>query len=1463
MQFPQTNKPLKLNMDKSPKNLGPDECFFLLNNERALNGDGSKRGSLGKTSPMVANRPACDIQQPGGENYGDGKYYCNLTNELYSLVYNSNNVHFLQRINGDGECEIVYHGSCLSLNALPRHSVEQWRAYLKVDKLCANQHGKQFIWVNGINEIGMIDVEASIATNFFTTPFFQRCADPCAYIQMCVPDPCGCLKGEFVSRSNADAGKSNNLLDVAIQLSYRHVYYDGRASIWADPSTTFYQDSKGCFDTSEGLPRCIKIRVPIGNPLVDKIEVAYIKNGVWYHTDTVDKYKKYNSTQQYWYERELAELTNYSDTDCSFDYLFCNDKQCAVIAKEEYSRVFNPMPREAQGFFPIALSNQEDITLAFYNYKQGNCPVDKFEIDKFDIQLSCPENNCNVKLTKITAYVVVHNREKDRNQPIFRLGGDAANTPDDPSDIAFFGGLNNVGAGDLELGHGQQFRDKTRNFIAYIDGTPYWDEATQWKADPGFTNKEEWGTLAHFDDNSEKNRWRRAIRDGQFFYQKLEFTVPRGTKGFLRLTSHQSTGNDQDKSTFVYGILNDITQYSGDTEIDSSNSDLLTEEIYFDTCNLENLEILKAFIVDDNAIDAGFTTASSSYSGYIKDANGLPVEGAVVTYGSVTSTTDHNGFYHFYLYPGDSNSIDVDILVERDCGAFSNIQTFSTSAATGSAAQQDSTITNEPYRDGLYAIVNAKALDCDGQGIAGLRVSLSGSKYKITGTDGVAEFKIRNYQDRDRSVKAILLDNGGCFLKDCNENCSPCLPTASSTTPVCYQTIPTITLSSFNMNVDSVILNSRGLKAGGRYPFGFVVKGSCGRISAVNPIKYIDLPRTQEKGFQTFCSFLYNGNNITLPSWAECIDIVRGENINPFELQWVVDKIEKTNDGKIKLTIQSLNDYNEQYFFKTNTVYQWLKGDRIEFISNGDGEILSIAKYGLLNYLTLSPFHDEQISGETDPPADFFNQLLITDDGKLDALKKGAIIEIQRTKECTTEPAYFSICTSIPVVEGKLAYDTGSFMTFDTYFVNRKIGSLPIQRFEHFSPSDFWGDSINRITDAGRAYFVNKYENEKRFGRHITINSPNVFNRFGDIVKRFDPSIHGDIVAISVIDNKIGLCVSEFDSTLFEVGDNLLRVGGDGVVRTATSDQLISDSQPKLTGTYGCQYDSIGSIFFGDGFVFWVDVNRHSYIKHNYQEALPIDAGKCQRYFRQRCQEIETYNKSITDPLNKIRFITGMNYQTGAVHLTIKTLRDSGYNNSPAPFLKRNETIMFDPATEDCLGFSSFTPEAYGRLDLFDGLGCSFISFLGGIPYITPIIPEKWNEFFGIPCDWMFGISINKGEDKLKRPIAIEVQSDTMFFVKEVTTEKTNFKSEIPPIKWKRNQNKWNSSFLGNINSRGGLYGDQKPEGYWCNVLFCRDNTDALKYNTIDNSKRIAYSELDTIITKFSVIEQSGFTENL
>lgn len=1461
-QYVQNKRPIVLNLDKHLSDLTDKESAYILNHTSLLNIRSGKGGNLGPGKPLPANFQACDITQPAGETYTVGGYRSPLTKEVYSWHYNSNGVHYILRTSNDG-CDIVYYDGCLELSAEPKNSIENWRAYLAIEKVCANRDGKQLVWVNGIGNIHQLDVEASIATNNFTTAFFNRCANECAHINMCVPDPCECLQAEWVPIGVADLSLNNDMLDSPFQFIFKHVYYDGRESEWSIPSTTYYQSTRGCNSTA-GFSRCIKLRVPIGNPFVDRIKIGFTTQAsdetgalIWYETEIVEKYKKYNNAQEKWYDRDLAELANYSDTDCSFDYYFCNDRQRIPIDPQEISRVYNPIPRDVQGLINIKEA------LGFYNYVQGNCPIDKIQLEKLSITADCTaaNQNCNVEYVTVTARALIVDSQFGLSSFIFRQGG-VFNDPDDISDPAYFGGESK----DDSLSYGQKFNDKTRNFIAYIEGTDYWAEMKQWEAGTGFVNNQQKDVLVITDVPD----YVKQLRDGgKYMYQEAKIRVPKGTRGYIRLTSHHSTsgsGDNQNTSTYVKGTM-DIRDYqNGVTVYPVANENV--HELYFDTCN-GDVEIFEAFLIQDHT---EFGTVGSANAGYLKDGDGNPIEGAEVLLtatSAVYSTTDFNGFYH--LSRGVMAPFDLDLSVEQDCGDFQVVRTVEASGSAGVTEMQDFVITEGYYDYDMYANVVVPVKDCNGNGIAGVRVALSGSKYKVTDGNGNATFKIRNYSSRDRQVLAVLINYNGCYTKDCNDNCNPCMPTAVSNMPACFvgtPDAPTVTTSILVLNIESIISEANGLKAGGRYEFAVVVKGDCGRISAAYPITFINIPKTQEKGFLGFCNFNYSSTGMTFPSWGKCLQILRSTNLNNYELQWKIDKLERTSDGKIKLTIQSLNDYNAQYGFETNTTYQWGKGDRIEFIYNGDGNIFTTGVNGVLNYLALSPFNDVAISGEADDP-NFFNQLLIQDDGKLSGLKEGAIIELQRPVGATSEQIYHSICAVIPIENGQLLYPSGTFTTFDTFLVNRTITSQTgsfVATFEHHSPNDFWG---NRVSDAGKRYVANRFENERRYGRNISINSPTVFNRFGDLVKRFEAPEQGDITAMHIIDGRIIMAICENDNFIAQSADELVRVGGDGVIRALPPDSIISDADPKIYGAYGCQYDDIGSVYFGDGFASWVDTNKNVDVSHDFNAAKNISYGKTESYFRIRCRAKENHNAAQTDPLNKFRWATGFNFSTGELYRTLKTLRLLSINNEIRPFEKLNDTLVYHPDSQEYLGFASFTPEFFSQFDLSTDEGCAFVAYSQGVPYIHPIISDRFNEFFGIACDEIVWITLNQNPNKVKRGMAVEVKSEKMWFLKEVTTSLPNFISEVPPIKWKRENEKWSAGFLFNKNSRSGLYGNSKDtvasdtRGEWINGILIKNNTDQLKYNTIDNANRVLYNELGDVIIKYAMVEQTGMEVNV
>lgn len=1465
MDYTQTNKPKFLNLDKHPKYLSPEESFYLLNSQ-----DDEENGV---STPLPSNYLLCDMELPAGSNHNAGRFRDEITNEIYSWTWNSNGAHFITRTKEDGTCEIVYYGECLKVSINPRYEIVKNRAQLIINRLCNKVPTgilKHLMWVDGnSDEIFFIDVEASIATENFSTPFFDICRDDCAYIQLCVPQPQGCINAEYVPLSPEDNGKVNYITDKGLKFMYQHEYYDGRRSEWSDRSSLYYIGVNSCFSNDSAIPRCMKFDVPMGNPMVDKINIGVSEDGgvSYYLYDTIQKYNEYNSNQ-FWYERTLREGLAIDYEACTIEYTFCNDRQRVAISDTQLTREYNPQPRKVQGLVPMPKG-----AIGFYNYVKGVCPLSINEIDKIKVSADCENTNvCADEIVEVKVRAIIYNfylsghGNNTASWFIYRHGG-ANGSADDPDDIARFGSpLENS---DSPI-YGQQFTGKARNFIPYIEGTQLTSEMTQWKSSKKMASVSKVGVIANQPDSQVVLDPKSQARStAAFFYQEASFFVKKGTKGFIRIGSHtndNSLGQNQNTSTQVKGTFN-IRQYNGDNNLPSYKDGV--HEVYFDTCTGVTegiLDLSEAFVIED-LYTAGSGKKSSAYNGYIYDAEGLPVEGAQIKSGGVLETvTDHNGFYSFYIFDGTSDPVGIDVFVEKDCGAFQNIGSFSSSSGELQVAYTDYTIDDVDYLNNHKQKVKVQVVDCDNVGVPGMTVAISGSKSRVTEPDGFAYFTLRNYNTRNRKVTTVVMDGNGCIETDCDGNCNPCMPSTNAyQLPACFSDSTNVILlgGALQINNKSALIGSdRGLKSGGRYPFGVVAEGDCGKISAVYDIGYLEIPKTQDKGYLGFCNLNFNiENTFALPSWVSSLKLVRGENIDKFLLQWVVDDIERTSNGFLKLTIQSLNDYNSLNGFKTNTSYKFAEGDVVEFIKNGDGSYFT----DLINVAVSSPYNDTIISGVTDAPADFFNQILIKDLNPLSNLKKGAIIEIKRSQLKTEKPTYFGICASIPIEDGKPISFAGTFKTFDTYIISRQIGKFPSQKFEHWAPSDRYNSIIS--DDRGKVYFKNEYENEARFGRNITVNSPTIPNYFGDFEKTFDIAQQGDIILLNIKDEKIGLGISEKDNFIFSVADDLLRVGSDNVVHAASVDSLISSPEAKIRGKYGCQYEDIGSIYFGDGYATWIDYNANDYIIHNYREAKRAafvqGESTCSTYFKKIIREKEYANNLALLDEQKYRYATGCNTQKQLVFLTIKRAVDAGINNSKEAFSDiKNRTIVYDPNADRFKNFVSFTPEGYIDINLKTEDGAAFMVYQNSLPFVHPIESGSFNKFFEVACDWVVGATLNKGVDKLKTPISIEVQSKTMFYVYRVYNE--NYLSEIPPAKVVKNKTgKWNLPFLKNINSVGGLYQGKSGVGYYFNVILIRDNTVDLKVNTVNEDKMELFSSLDTINFKFSIAEQSGYTENL
>lgn len=1517
MQNSTSYKPTKIVSDIDVKYLTNEQAFFILNQQK---------NAQGKTRPMFGNAIMDTIVQPVGDNYSIGSYYSELTNETYTLHWNSLGNHFVSRINSLG-VDIVCQMVCLPIDIDPAHAMQQWRGYLiyQPEKDGTNGiYGKYFVFTTGKGFIAFIDVELSIQTNSFNLEVFQKCVfNPCDYITLEVRQPQQCITASI--KGGVDELKTNMILDQVFQFRYKYEYYDGRQSEWSTISIPYWLD-RPRFATDSEFSRCFILNIPAGNAMVVKIHLAYRQDNTnnWLETDIIEKYGSYPVDLGYydygggtigggvdnpwWYMRNII-LPDYNEDDCSFKYEFCADKRCDPIPPEETVRLFNPWTRDTQALLPL------DNRLAFFNGVLNEDPVPKEQLDKVKFEVSRLNNDCIPEMVtlRVSAHIINQSdttafKRTVNSQFIYRLNG-TANGVDDKKDVAYFGGLYGVGAAGVIIGAGlgvivggvvggvvagvtigvangeiklssdsqQSFREETRNFIAYVSGTEFWCTMEQYRVLPDGT-LEKCGVLANMGD---KNTREKEVQSNYQYLQIGEIKVPKGSHGFIRLASNEATGNDQNGSTFLSGVRELIdNRLSGGLFSED-------KEIYFDACGPEKILDLthKSFEILDCA------SARYAIYGYITDNNGNPIPNAHIDFGASEHKTvaevdsDHNGFY-FYAGVGFRHEAKVNI--EQGTlggGSYAVMYTIPKNISKHKNwVLHNVKIDDADYAENYQHRLVVKVEDCTGQPVSGVKVSVESHRPVETGFDGIAKISVRNtpYGDyvfnggeRPQKIRIAVMHTGGYLFRDCDGNCNPCMFTIETVTPESYQTVTTTDLGTTQIKI--LFITEKGLKSGGRYEGGFALIGH-GRMSFVQENKYFfDMPTIQQK--QNYD--LYGVSVVIDPSfltwlqvnkpWVEYVSFFRTKNLKHQDyLQWVVDKIEyvdstgkeatKFSATNIRLTIQSLNDYNANYFFKSNTVYQYTAGDRVEIISNGDGTIYT----EMINMTVKSPHYKAEYDTiykpkEKEPPADYFNQILIENDPRLGDFKEGALIELQKEKICEVKNRYQEICSPVLVRSLK---GTINLPTFDTYRQSRIIPDHPsFFTFEHHSITDFWG---TKIDDQGRLHTSNPYEKEERFGRDLWLTDAWAYNgnylgtnKFRETqIKRFAGIEMGDLIAATIRNARTMLFICQHDNFISSIGDDIPRVGKDGTLQVNASSNFLSDPQEK-GGDFGCSYEAIGSIMFGRGFATWIDTVRDipGFIMHNFQSAADVSFEKTQRWFQRVIKMFKVYNATAA-PLDKYRFAAGYNTWSSNVMVTVKRLNLPGINNVHDD-TGENKTICFNPMTGDFTSYHACTPESYATF--IHAEKNSYVVYFRGQPWLHSSEQPR-NTFFGVATDRVIGFCLNEIPIKEKQAKSIEIQSDKMYFVEKVTTDKENFISEIPPIRVKHKMNHWSAEFLGNAFSIGGLYKGAPCRGYQIAITLVRDNTDQLKYGTIDPARQVEDDELDIIIVKHEIVESSGLT---
>lgn len=1427
-------------------------CVTINDNASGTDGNSTKEGDNADTfTPAQSNYLYIgNMVVPDGVNYAIGYKENKDQNKGYVFVWNSKKNHFIYRIKGDGSgCEIIYKRPSLNFQLNPKHFIPPSRVVVQSICIADKKTGKienhtYIIFCDYFNEIMFVAEEDSVLTDSFnstTYPYFlARDIDWSEdYItRLGVPHSLRCI-GIKPIFENPPSGKTNIMVDKTWQFRLKYLDRWGKPSEHGHISMPWYVSSGSCQKNASGRPRCVELELPAGYATVEILQLEYRNcNGDaanlteptdWLLYDSFDKYKDCDPGKQ-WFEREHNSIAGYLSYDAvgnNFKYIFCGNKGNSAISVQETNRLWNPLPLTCSSV--IKIGNEIAIANLIEDLPPFNCDITG-KIN-FEVKQSSASDSCPVKTRKVRIVAVIHNFLIGRNQVVMKT--------DETNDYVWGGIGSQVGptntaeyeqylAGDYQ----QFFLKEGKGFPGYFAGTNIIGYSKQY-----LLNKD--GTLSEreFDDGTSNTRRRDisgSIADGFVRLQVWEFdNVPEGQQVFRmpwHLTDLSTALSYEKTSTFVSGKINSNI-YRG--LYNGGNTNLEKEIIVPCKNDYDNFKDDNYFLVINDLTRPKVSAStnnrrSCAICGYLKDFNDTAISLAITGSKNGNQYTDHNGFY---FVSAEAKSVNIKITLKQKCQNTTLIDFNNNSA---NLMIRDSKLTKDQTDCKANKIkITGVFKDCDGIGLSGVTVLLTRGQYART--DGNGRFTIITHdtmvlgENPTRITdRLIILQNGVCILRKCNALCDICLDDIGINIPSCNSNCDEriFTIADQVFSIGEIGL-SRSLKAGGNYEFGAVAMDWMGRLTFIqNDLKdNIYIPTWQETGLQDVSKVFYNIDpTIKFDKWVKKISFWRTRNTNGDYLQWVVEKVEKIDSSgsinndrpeKIKLYITGLNNYNKFYNFKTNTNYQFIIGDRIEFINKNNGDLFPAG----INVL---------VTDSTDG-----TYVIIDYDTRLEELKGGEKVQLNHPRDSKQLELFFEVSCPIDVIDGVPLSFNGEIPTFDTYIFRRSIpykntNSGDVIRsnvfpftFEHHSPSDLWGDHCN---DRGRVTVKNPYEVQKCAKTKVRVSNAfvsdkvlNGLGRFSEAdVNIFDEQEWGSITAMITELNFI-LFICNHNNFVCEYKDDSLRIDGNNNVRA--SGTLFSRPEKKIGSNYGCQMFEINTIAERQGIVCFVDAANNGLIKCNFSESIDGSAvaefsswmAANIKYILQHNQgntEFIKFFHGIFDPKKNDYLLTIFKLPVLVDKETTGTPDEDYINNLREISTENNETLAYNP-NDGQVGqlkrFYSFTSEYYGSLfgDINDN---QLITFKNALPYFHYQVnktPAQTNflNFYGVQCEIVFELVLNAQSNAVKKYLWNHVHCrERIFFADRIITEARQI-SRILLAHWDKRDNISTADFKCDLNT--------------------------------------------------------------
>lgn len=1274
-----------------------------------------------------------------------------------------------------------------------------------------------------------------------------------------------------------------------------------------------------------GSPIVAKIQIEFRNCIGTNTNIPVSTD--WYIYETIDKYADCNANaNKEWYDRVIT-LPGYDNIKNTFKYVFCADKSCTPIPVEETNRTENALPIISQALVRvgngIALLNNE------VGYNPVTCDENVLQVEYEEPEASCEPKYCDIEFWAVIHNPFVNTNEPVYNVGGSKIDGGYSGGEWKWGGIGRYDAALNFTPKIVSTNtdYQQTFRDQTssqQNFFAYLEGTDYKVQGFQQLVVSGV--KHEWGGEL-LNSNSDFDRTSRKIKNGEYYLQHFVFkNVPHG-KYIIRISGHNdSLSSDyQNTSTYVTGAIAE-NLYSSNN-LNWSDVSHAIKEFEVNTCGFGGSKFtvtsggapLLLLISDLTCPDAtffGLNSKSNVWFGYLKDSENNRVELAPVvvesdtfftrnisvwadstlSYGSsFVNKTDHNGFW-FCAYTNVSIfSVSVTLAYHVENGTCPTVSTkeitFGENANTGTskATETNLTVSEDPgtgvvdYGKCRSIRIVGKVVDCNGSPVAGIPVCITRSKSSITNGNG--DFSIIIHNDINDSFVPIgrnlpatdrifISQNGNCIFFMCN-SCDMCVPVTFdagiNAFLGCFECDGSNkrTLSVNTTRIRFPFSNQKGLKHGSYVKFGVALYDTSGRHTFVtsNDLQNLYIKSVQEQNNQLFGKVKYSLSAYTFPSWVKYVGIYWTDQQAYYSyLDFVISSVSfNTQTNKIELGFQSIINYNTDNYFKTNTTWEFQKGDRIEFISNEAGVIYDTTTFGILNFL---------IEGNSTTN----NSGIIDFDTRLASLKPGTHIQLKRAKECNTDLFYFECCAPIKLDEyGMVPIDkqTGYLDVWNAYLVSRKIRysyggvetvfSFPFL-FEHFSPGDTWGGNCG---NRGRVNTINPYEQQYCMPMGVALSDSystniNGLSRFDKAnTHQFDDNGFGEIVAaVTKLNYVLIICSKSAFVTVYD--DNTLRVDQQG--RVIYTGAKFSKPNPQ-NRELGCEMPDVSTISQKDGNVMWLDRNNGALVIHNFQATKDVSEGRFYGYLVTKLDTVDKYNN---DPASQFikSFHGWFDNETGEYVLTQNEIPKYGqvflppvpsYINTEVGINEAvAETFAYHPGDDVMTQFISFTPEAYSTLN--DKL----ISFKQGKAYMHGIRDAaSFNEFYGVKNQSVYDFTVNTRPDLVKFFQWIEVYCKEQLFIADKITTESNQLSEIPAQIFEKVDNFYTSPFLCDKNT----FADPNvPELATTNGRLMEGDTLAGKWVRVrlisDNPGNDNYYELQAAVVFFTDIQKSGVEGN-